>query len=477
MGPANSTVVPFPRPPVRRRDYELSFLPAALEIAERPPSPIGRAIAATTMGIFSLALLWATLGSVDVVASARGKIIPSGGTKLVQPFDTGVVRAIRVHDGQYVKAGESLIELDPTMTSAELDHSKAGLIAAQLEVARLRASLAGHDDDPLADFKPPEGATPAQIAMQREFLTSQTAEQGARLAEIDHQISQKEAERATVSARIAKLEATIPVLQQRYDIQKALVDKQLVSKLTYLSEFQELIGQQQDLAIEQSQLKEADAAIAALRKSREQAVAAYRHSLLDGLAKSEQRAAELTQDVIKSERRTKLQALTAPVDGVIQQLAVHTVGGVVTPAQVLAVVVPLDSQLEIEATLSNADVGFVHAGQEAEIKVDTFNFSRYGLLHGRVLSVSRDAIERERGQPGTSGVPSAEGRPPDAQDSDLGYSITVSLEEKGLQVDDRTVELGPGMAITVEVKTGSRRIISYLLSPFAEYRHDVLRER
>jgi hemolysin D len=476
MESANSAVVPFVRRPVRRRDYELSFLPAALEIADRPPSPVGRAIAATTIGIFCLALLWATLGSVDVVASARGKIIPSGGTKLVQPFDTGVVRAIRVHDGQYVKAGETLIELDPTMTSAELDHSKAGLVAAQLDVARLRASLAGHDD-PLSDFKPPDGATPAQIEMQREFLTSQTAEQRARLAEIDHQISQKGAERATASARIAKLEATIPVLQQRYDIQKALVDKALISKLTYLSEFQELIGQQQDLAIQQSQLKEADASMAALRQSREQAVAAYRRSQLDELTKSEQRVAELTQDVIKSERRTKLQALSAPVDGVVQQLAVHTIGGVVTPAQVLAVVVPLDSEIEIEATLSNADVGFVHAGQGAEIKVDTFNFSRYGLLHGRVLSVSRDAIERERGQAGTNGASSAEGRPQDAQDSDLGYSIRVSLDEKGLQVDDRTVELGPGMAVTVEVKTGSRRIISYLLSPFAEYRHDVLRER
>jgi hemolysin D len=362
------------------------------------------------------------------------------------------------------------------MTSAELDHSKAGLIAAQLDVARLRASLAGHDD-PVADFKPPQGANPAQIAMQREFLASQTAEQGARIAEIDHQISQKEAERATVSARIAKLEATIPILQQRYDIQKALVDKALVSKLTYLSEVQELIGQQQDLAIEQSQLKQSEAAIAALRQSRDQAVAAYRRSLLDELTKSEQRVAELTQDVIKSERRTTLQALTAPVDGVIQQLAVHTVGGVVTPAQVLAVVVPLDSQLEIEATLSNADVGFVHAGQEAEIKVDTFNFSRYGLLHGRVLSVSRDAIEREPGQAGTTSSTSAGGRTSDSQDSDLGYSITVSLEEKGIEAGDRTVELGPGMAVTVEVKTGSRRIISYLLSPFAEYRHDVLRER
>ena len=114
------------------------------------------------------------------------------------------------------------------------------------------------------------------------------------------------------------------------------------------------------------------------------------------LSKAEQKAAGLAQDVIKAERRTKLQALTAPVDGVVQQLAVHTVGGVVTPAQALLVVVPLDSHLEIEAMVSNRDIGFVHAGQEAEIKVDTFNFTRYGLLHGKVLNVSQDAIARDK---------------------------------------------------------------------------------
>ena len=102
--------------------------------------------------------------------------------------------------------------------------------------------------------------------------------------------------------------------------------------------------------------------------------------------------------MIKAEQRTKLQVLTAPVDGVVQQLAVHTVGGVVTPAQALAVVVPVDSHLEIEAMVSNRDIGFVHAGQEAEIKVDTFSFTRYGLLHGKVLNVSQDAITRDKPQ-------------------------------------------------------------------------------
>jgi hemolysin D len=170
--------------------------------------------------------------------------------------------------------------------------------------------------------------------------------------------------------------------------------------------------------------------------------------------------------------------LTAPVDGVVQQLAVHTVGGVVTPAQVLLVVVPSDSRLEIEAMVSNSDIGFVHAGQEAQIKVDTFNFTRYGLLHGEVLSVSQDAVIRDRQQDraGERGLAAAnETSEPKGQE--LNYSARISLDRTEMQIDDRMVNLSPGMAVTVEVKTGSRNILSYLLSPLRRYRQETLRER
>lgn len=479
MASADKTVVPFPKPPpLRRGGHELAFLPAALEIIETPPSPIGRAIGATIIAIFCAALAWASLGSVDIVATAPGKVVPSGRTKLIQPFETGVVRAIHVRDGQRVKAGEVLIELDPTMTAAEEDHLKGDLIAAKLAVARLRAALSDNGD-PLLDFHAPEGASAAQIEMHRQFLLSQNSEQNAKLAELDRQTAQKEAERSTVAAAIAKLQATIPLAQQRVEVRKYLTDKALGSKLTYLTEYQDLVAMQQDLAVEQSKLSEADAAVASLKEARVKASAEYRHTLFEELAQAEQKAAGIAQDVIKAERRTKLQDLTAPVDGVVQQLSVHTVGGVVAPAQTLAVIVPSHSNLEIEATLSNNDVGFVHAGHEAEIKVDTFNFTRYGLLHGRVLSVSPDAIPRDSQQEGASGPASAsnQGSANGPKAQELVYDARVSLDQTQLQVDGRQVELTPGMAVTVEVKTGSRKIISYLLSPLVEYRHDVLRER
>jgi len=475
MTSASRNIVPFPRAEVRRREQEIAFLPAALEITESPPSPIGRAIGASIIAVFCVALAWASIGSVDIVATATGKIVPGGRTKLIQPFETGVVRAIHVRDGQSVKAGDVLIELDPTMTDADQERQRSDMVAAELDVARLRAALA---EDPLAAFRPPQSVGAAEIEMHRQFLISQRAEQNAKLSEIERQQGQKEAERATTSASVAKLQATIPVLQERVDIRKGLLEKALVSKVTYLTEYQDLVGLQQDLVVQQSRLREADAAIALLKETRERTAAEYRRTTFDALAKAEQKVASAAQEVVKAERRTKLQHLTAPVDGVVQQLAVHTVGGVVTPAQALAVLVPSDSHLEIEAMLSNRDIGFVHPGQKTEIKVDTFNFTRYGLLHGDVLSVSTDAITRDRQQGGSNDrTPGAAQSSSEPKGQELEYAARISLDRADMQVEDKLVKLGPGMAVTVEIKTGTRRIISYLLSPLAKYKQESLRER
>ena len=369
------------RAPRDRRGAELAFLPAALEIAETPPSPIGRAIGFTLVLLFCAAVVWAWLGTIDIVASASGRIMPSGRSKIVQPFETGVVRAIHVRDGQAVRTGDILIELDPTVNAAERDRLRNDLAAEQVNVARLRAALAD-GDDPVADFAPPAGMDPALASTQRQLLLHQVMEHRAKLAALDSQTAQKEAEQATTAATIHKLQTMIQVIQPRVEIRGSLMEQGLSSKLSYFETLQQLIEQREELAVQKSHLREADAAVAAIRETRNQAEAEYRHSLSDDLAKSEQKASGLAQDLIKAEQRTRLQRLIAPVDGVVQQLAIHTVGGVVTPAQPLLTVVPGDSRLEIEAMVSNRDIGFVHAGQEAQIKIDTFNFTRYGLLHG-----------------------------------------------------------------------------------------------
>lgn len=474
---ATKNVISFPLTRERRERNELAFLPAALEIIETPPSPIGRSIGATIVALFVVALIWATFGHVDIVASATGKIVPTGRVKLIQPFETGVVHAIHVHDGQAVRAGEVLIELDPTMTEAEEKHIRSDLIAAELDIARLYAALSD-GENPQVVFQPPPAARPDLVAMQRQFLERQTQEYHAKVSALDGQRAQKEAERDTIAATIDKLEADEPIIRQRVDIRKTLADRELGSKLTYLEALQQITENEKDTAIERSKLAEANAAVAAVIQTRAQAVAEYHRTLFTDLDEAERKAAGLRDDLAKAEQRNKLQILTAPVDGVVQQLAVHTIGGVVTPAQQLAVVVPSDAGLEVEATILNRDIGFVHIGQEAQIKIETFNFTRYGVFHGRVLNVYRDAIVRdpssERAQEHNPDAANGSRESPDQQ---LNYLARVSLDRTKIAVDDSFASLAPGMAVTVDIKTGSRRIIDYLLSPVLKYTQEALRER
>jgi hemolysin D len=268
------------------------------------------------------------------------------------------------------------------------------------------------------------------------------------------------------------------VLQERLQIRKTLFDHATGSKALYLEMLQTFVEGQHELNVQKSKQQESESALAAIIQARAQTEAEFRRTRYGELVEAERKVHEFSADMVKAQHRTKLQRLVAPEDGTIQQLAVHTIGGVVTPAQTLLAVVPVDSHLEIEAMVLNRDIGFVQAGQDAEIKVDAFNFSRYGLLHGKVLSISQDAITRDKPQDkagaANQGADNATSEP---KGQELVYAARVSLDRVQMQVEDKFMNLSPGMAVTVEIKTGSRRIISYLLSPLIKFKQESLRER
>ncbi|MGJ4950072.1 HlyD family type I secretion periplasmic adaptor subunit [Bradyrhizobium sp. HKCCYLS20291] len=464
----------------RRRNDAREFLPAALEIVETPASPVGRAVAGSIMLFFAIAIGWSIVGQVDIIASAQGKIVPTGRTKTIQPLEAGVVAAIHVQDGDKVHAGDVLVELDRTVTQAERRRVAQGLMQARLDVARLsvlRDSFA--DLTALRPLSMPEGAAPADIARTRAALQAQAAEQLSKLASNLQQIAQKRAEAQSIEAAIAKIDATLPFLQETADIRRNAKEIQYGNQIAFIDAQSRLIDQQNERVVQTRRLVEIDAARQALEQQLAQTRSGFERQVLSDLADAEKKAEELTQDLVKAERKTTEQVLRAPIDGTVQQLALHTVGGVVTPAQQLMLIVPADSQLEAEAMISNRDIGFVDVGQSAEIKIDTFNFTRYGLVHGKVLSVSQDSIVREKpADKQASAKPTgalAETSEPAGQE--FIYSARVSLDEKQMQVEGKMVALAPGMAVTVEIKTGTRRIIEYVMSPLLRYRQESLRER
>jgi hemolysin D len=418
------------------------------------------------------------MGSVDIIATATGKIVPTVRTKVIQPMETGVVHAIRVNNGQQVKAGDVLIEIDTTINEAERNRLQKELLSIRLDAARFKAALK-ISDDPVADFTPPEGASPFDIEIEKTQLINQVQEIHAKLASLNQQIAQNEGNRTAVAATIEKLTQSIPMLKERAHMRQYLSDKEYGSKLETLAAEQDLVEHTQELEVQKGRLAEATAGVAALKEQRVQTEAEFRNKVLDNFSQSQQKADSLEEQVVQATQKYRLQTLTAPVDGTVQQLVVHTEGGVVTPAQALLAIVPANSKLEIEAMVPNRDIGFVHEGQETEIKIDTFNFTKYGFIHGKLLSLSQDAITHDKpvspGDGKSITGDATESSEPHGQE--LVYAARVSLDKAQMQVDGRMVNLSPGMAVTVEIKTGKRHVIEYLLSPLFRHKEEALRER
>jgi hemolysin D len=473
---AKGKLIRFPRPTAaeRRSAAELEFLPAALELIETPASPLGRITMWTLIALVVVAMIWALVGKVDIIATAPGRIIPSGQVKLIQPFEIGVVKAIHVKDGDRVKADDLLIELDPTTNAADGDRIARDLMQAELDAARLTAALTGNADS----FAVPDGASPAMAEAARHELVSALAQQKAKLEGLDRQIAGKTAERDEARSTIVKVEASLPIVQKRVAIYEKLAANEYSSKVAALEAEQQLVEAKDNRAVAQHQLEGAEANIAALQQERQGTAAEFRTQMLDDLAKAKQKVAENQQEKIKADQRTDLQTLRAPVAGTVEQLSVHTIGGVVTPAQTLMVVVPEGAGLEVEAMLPNRDVGFVHPGQQAEVKVEAFNYTRYGLMHGTVEGISRDALQGGRRPPGQK--PSPDSSDPEDSDNAQGsssYVARVALAANAFDTEEGRLPLEPGMAVTAEIKTGQRRVIEYLLSPLLRYKHEGLRER
>ena len=423
-----------------------------LEIQQAPPSPIGRAILWTIMAVFASAVLWATFGWIDIVATAQGKIIPSGYSKVIQPYETGVITAIYVQDGQVVKKGDTLIDLDPTQNRADHDRASNEYRAAKVEAARLRALIAGQ-----AAFEIPAEADLQYALLQQQLLRDQLAEYQAKLAATEHLIDQRKAAMDQTKENILRLEATVPMEAERADAYKRLLEHDAVTKMDFLQAEGQRIDKTQELAGQRKKLRQDQSALAEAEKNYRAMASEFQQAKQTELSATETKAASLIQDVTKAGQKADLQRLTTPIDGVVQQLAVHTVGGVVTPAQQLLIVVPQDHPVEVEAQVENKDVGFVKEGQPVEIKVETFPFTLYGTIPGRVLTVSDDAAPIEK--------------------VGLVYPARVSMERATIHVEGKDVRLSPGMAVTVEIKTSQRRVIEYLLSPLLKSVKESLRER
>jgi hemolysin D len=451
---------------IARGVTEMEFLPAALEVQEKPPSPVGRFTMWTVVALIVIAFVWSVVGRIEIVAVAPGKIIPSGQVKVIQAANIGRVKAIHVADGDAVHAGQALIELDPTLAEADRERLQSDWIAGTLELARWRAFSSWLESGKAGDVKAETEAAFAAVKLkqpessvnlQRALLTQAIAEQRSKVAAIDQQLARRRADASSTQSVLEKLRQTLPLVTQRAESLKKLSESNLVAKNSYLEIEQERIEAEQDFAAQESALVSTNATIAELTEQRQLALAEARRAALEKVELLGARVAAQSQELIKAQDIASNQILSSPVEGIVQQLKVHTIGGVVQPAEALLVVVPKDQLLEVEARVLNKDIGFVRAGQAVTVKVESFPFTRYGVIPGEVSSVSRDAIADEK--------------------LGLYYAARVRVSRSMMRVDGVNVLLSPGMAVTAEVTTGTRRLIEYVLSPVMQHVDESGRER
>lgn len=418
------------------------FRPLLVEIEERPINPLGRTLLWTIIALIVLASAWLYFAKIDVVVSARGKVIPDGEIKILQPIETGVISSILVKEGEMVKEGQTLMEIDPSVTEADLESKKATLALLEMEMRRLSALI---EDKP---FDIDDGRYDATDAATQQliYLTTKLSQEQS-LQMIEKQMQQVREQIGAAEIDIERLTKLAENAREHEERLFKVID--IVARNEYESVRKERIDYDDQIRMKRHEVSQLEVKSKELSSQKQYTIQDYNNKLLDELTAKSKEATALKVEVRAIEFKKSKQRITAPVDGYIGKLMVHTIGGVVTPAEKLISVIPKDVPLVIKATVMNQDIGFIKDGMEAAIKIDTYNFQKYGLLRGIVKHISDDSIDDEK----------------------LGPVFEVYIEptEKTLFVEGETVTLNSGMSVTAELKVGKRRIIEFFIYPMIRY--------
>jgi len=487
---------------VSGRDRE--FLPAALEILETPPPPIPVAMMLTICAFFAAALVWSFYGKLDVHAVAQGKIERTGRAKVVQPLDPGKIAQIRVAIGDHVKAGDLVFELDPAEALADAGAQRDAANSALAEVARrqtetvvarnfqrdmvgegadaARATIEAVAADPLNQVNWDTAIPPSFRIRESAVLTADLFQLVDTLLSLDKQKAQKSATLQRLQMSIAFQNTLLQTLTDRVSTRQESLDKAIGTKINLYDAKEELQKSQAALASDQGQLIETDAAVKELESEKVKTISAFIAENQNKLVDASRKADEAREGVAKAQARLNRTKIFAPIDGIVQQMSVTTIGQVVTTGQELAVFSPSDGALRVEALVANLDIGFIKVGQDVAVKVDAFPFTRFGVLRGKVERIAAEAVDEQTAKRAlsdatTAGSPNGASATAPGQAQSFVFPVTVSLDQTTIDIDGKPTPLAPGMTVTAEIKTDSRRVIDYLLSPLAKLKSEALRER
>ena len=433
------------------REKETEFLPAILEVTETPPSPTGRIVMWSVLILLVVGIAWAFLGKINEVAVAPGKVIPSGQAKTVQVKNKGIIKEIRVIEGQQVQEGEVLVVLDPTTTTADYDSLKKRAAYYKLDIQRLTAELSGSSFIPEED----EDLEAHDLAAEVALYQSRTRDYQTQLQSRRDIIEQKQARLLATQATYEKYQEGLKIAQEKESRLKALIEESAISEFQLLEQQNQTIEYAKNAQAELDSINSIKAEIAEAQQNLANVSASYQKEI----AKKEYYS--IIESIKKADEDSRMATIVAPTSGRVYNLQVHTVGGIVTDAQPLMQIIPEDVTLEFEVYADNKDIGFIKIGMPAEVKVETFNFQKFGMIDATVKEVSADAENT-------------------ISDTETYKKFRMILTPSGkdtIDVFGEEVPLAVGMNVSAEIKIKEKRIVDFFLDPFRQYTSEALRER
>ena len=440
------------------------FSPPLLRIQHKPPPPLAGWMLRLLIGLLVCLLLWSVFGRLDIVAVAEGKLVPSSYLKIVQPSEQGIVKEILVKEGQAVQAGQVLIRMDAVLAGADVKAIRSEYDNKRLALRRIDAQLtgkrfaAGKDD-------------PAELALQvdAQYAANVRAYENA-LAQEQSLLEKARNDLAAAEATKNKLEQVLPHYIEQEKAFEKLTNDGFAGRIMYTDKRRERIEKEQDLHTQEFIIRSNQALIQQSEKKTAQITADYRRQLQTERVEAAAQLEKLSQELAKIAHRHELLELRAPQAGIVKDLATHTAGTVASPGTILMTLVPEGDKLVAEVWVSNQDVGFIRPGQNAKLKLVTFQFQKYGMIEGKVLHVNADATEAP-----SPNVKQDVGR--ERPMGPLSFRALVDLASQQLSADGERYALQPGMQVAGEIHLGTRSVLEYVLSPVQKAFHEAGRER
>ena len=407
------------------------------------------------LGFFIIMIAWASLADIDEVTRGDGKAIPSSRLQKIQNLEGGIVAEVFVHEGEVVKAGAPLLRLDDTRFRSNAGESEADRLALEARIQRLTAQLDNKETLTLS----PEilNKTPDIANGEMELFASVNKRIQSELSGLNEQLVQKKQELLDYQAKGAQYRRSLGLLQQEISMSEPLVAKGAISKVEVLRLRRSEVETRGQLESVTLAVPRAEAAIKEIESKINETRGRYRSEALSQLNEARTELSKIEASGKAIEDRVNRTLVTSPVRGIVQQLMVNTIGGVIQPGNDLVEIVPLDDTLLVEAKIRPQDIAFLRPGQEAMVKFTAYDYTIYGGLKAKLEQISPDTVTDKDGK--------------------SFYVIRLRTEKNHLGSDEKPLIIIPGMVASVDIITGKKTILSYLLKPILRARAEAFRER